>query len=141
MKVLKLDIQIILDYYTKEIRPLTEHGVIVWNSGLNAGQIKQLVKIQKLACLIILGYKVSYSEAGQKLCLKTQQERRNDLCTSFAIKLFKSDRKHEFFKFPSLNTKMNHSLVIEPLARTKRAQTAPHIYLSRLINENMSKLD
>ena len=53
MKVLKLDIQIILDYYTKEIRPLTEHGVIVWNSGLNAGQIKQLEKIQKLACLII----------------------------------------------------------------------------------------
>ena len=140
MKVLKLDKQIILDYYIKEIRPISEHGVAVWNSGINMGQVKQLEKIQKLACLIILGFKVTYEEACQNLCLKTLKERRKDLCTSFAIKLFKSDRRDEFFKLSSQSTRLKHSLVIEPLARTKRAQTAPHVYLSRLINENKSKL-
>ena len=54
MKVLKLDEDLILDYYIKEIRVLAEQGVSIWNSGLTKGQIKDLEKIQKVAFKIII---------------------------------------------------------------------------------------
>ena len=140
MKALSLDKEIILDYYMKEIRPITEHDVIVWNSGLTAGQVKQIEKIQKLAFIIILGFNATYTEACQILSLETLHERRKNLCTNFAIKLYKSEQNHDFFKFSSKSTRMSHNLVIQPLVRTKRAQNAPHVYLSRLINKNKSNL-
>ena len=34
LKKFKLDPEVILDYYMKEIRPLLEFGVPTWNSGL-----------------------------------------------------------------------------------------------------------
>ena len=49
-----LDIDLILDFYLKEIRPFTEHGVVVWNSGLTKGQVAVLEKVQKVALKIIL---------------------------------------------------------------------------------------
>ena len=54
MKSLKMEPQIILDYYLKEIRSLAEQGVALWNSGLTKGQINDLEKIQKVALTIIL---------------------------------------------------------------------------------------
>ena len=38
LKKLKLDHYLIFDYYAKEIRPLAEHGVVIWNSGLTKAQ-------------------------------------------------------------------------------------------------------
>ena len=38
MKLLNLEPDIIFDYYAKEVRPLVEHGVVVWNFGLNKAQ-------------------------------------------------------------------------------------------------------
>ena len=139
-KLWALDKEIILDYYKKEVRQITEYGVIVWYSGLTAGQVKQLEKIQKLAFIIILGFNATYTEACQILSLETLHERRKYLCTNLAIKLYKSEQRHEFFKFPSKRTRMSNNLIIQPLVRTKRAQNAPHVYLSRLINENKSNL-
>ena len=61
MKYLKIDESIILDYYIKEVRPVVEHGVAVWNSGLTKGQVFQLEKVQKVAFYIILEDKrISY---------------------------------------------------------------------------------
>ena len=59
VKQLKLDYQTILDFYLKEIRPLTEHDVVVWNSGLTKNQSNDLEKIQKVAFKIILGENIS----------------------------------------------------------------------------------
>ena len=42
MKLLNLEQHVILDYYMKEIRPLAEQGVIVWNSGLTKSQVRDL---------------------------------------------------------------------------------------------------
>ena len=55
MRNLKLDPTLVLDFYIKEIRPLAEHAVSVWNSGLTKYQVKLLEKIQKVALTIILG--------------------------------------------------------------------------------------
>ena len=49
MKTLKLEPEIIFDYYSKEVRPLLEHGVIVWNSGITKAQRNDLEKIQKVS--------------------------------------------------------------------------------------------
>ena len=38
MKLLKLEPELIFDYYVKEVRPLLEQGVVVWNSGFTKAQ-------------------------------------------------------------------------------------------------------
>ena len=52
-KLLKIDKDLILDVYIKEIRSLTEQGVAIWHSGLTQSQSKDLEKIQKVALRII----------------------------------------------------------------------------------------
>ena len=66
MKLLKLEPSLIFDYYVKEIRPLAEQGVSVWNSGLTKSQVNDIEKIQKVALLIILGEEYSQYEAACK---------------------------------------------------------------------------
>ena len=98
MKLLKLESGLIIDYYLKEIRVLAEQGVAVWNSGLTKGQIKDLERIQKVALRIILddGYS-SYEVACEFFKIENLSERRLQLCTNFAVKVFKSDRSSDFF--------------------------------------------
>ena len=139
---MKLEQSIILDYYLKEIRPLAEHGVIVWNSGLTKAQINNLEKIQKVAFLIILGhgYK-SYESACNFFEISTLSSRRTQLCENFAIKLFKSKRRDEYFTLtkPSV-TRQADKLVQENICRTTRCFNAPHNYLNRLVNQNADKI-
>ena len=140
MKIMHLEPKIILDYYLKEIRVLAEQGVAIWNSGLTKGQINELEKIQKVALKIILGNQYySYQEACKLFNLKLLSERRLDLCSSFAIKLYKSNRCDQFFTRSKINTRSNN-LVIENKTNTKRCYNAPHNYLARLVNLNKHKI-
>ena len=41
MKVLKLEPELIFDFYVKEIRVLAEQGVVIWNSGLTRSQLTE----------------------------------------------------------------------------------------------------
>ena len=52
MKVLKLEPDLIFDYYVKEIRVLAEQGVVIWNSGLTRSQIIELESQTSLGPLI-----------------------------------------------------------------------------------------
>ena len=82
MKILKLDAEIIVDYYLKEIRVLAEQGVAIWNSGLTKGQIKDLEKIQKVAFKIILSDSyISYELACDTFDSPTLSQRRLQLCS------------------------------------------------------------
>ena len=143
MESLKVEESIILEVYLKEIRPLAEHGVAVWHSGLTLGQTRQLEKIQKVALHIILDdQKTSYQEKCQSLNLMTLAERRTELCINFAIKLAKSNLRSEFFTFlpECKRTRSKNKIVRENLTCTKRTENAPHNYLSRLLNQNSEKL-
>ena len=136
MKRLKIEPEIILDFYLMEIRTVAEHGVPVWNSALTKGQVKQLEKIQRIALFIILDDKnLSYSQACSRVGLQTLCDRRKDLCLTFAAKLFKGDSRNKFF-MPTVRKSRRPALVIENLCRTRRAQNAPHNYLGRILNEN-----
>ena len=140
MKLMHLEPKIILDFYLKEIRVLTEQGVIIWNSGLTKGQINEIEKIQKVALKIILGSQYySYKEACKFFNLKLLSERRSDLCTNFAIKLFNSNRCEQFFTLSKTNTRSDN-LVKEKKTNTRRCYNAPHNYLARLINLNKHRI-
>ena len=133
-----------LDFYLKEIRPVSEHGVPVWNSSLTKNQSNEIEKILKVAFRIILGDNYnSYDAACTLLNVMPLRYRRTELCTSFAIKLYKSARSADFFLPTKLNLNLrnkNKNLVIEQKCNTKRLYNAPHNYLARLINDNTQKI-
>ena len=143
MKVLKLDEDLILDYYIKEIRVLAEQGVSIWNSGLTKGQIKDLEKIQKIAFKIILSDSyTSYEVACDIFDAETLIQRRLHLCTNFAVKLYRSERSSDFYMHtdPRPTARREAQLVVEQFSRTKRCYNAPHNYLARLVNINQAKI-
>ena len=145
LKLVKLDWQFILDYYLKEIRPLAEQGVVIWSSGLTRAQSNDIEKIQKIAFRIILDDNyISYDVACTILNTSPLLYRRTDLCTSFAIKLYKSPRSNEFFTPAKkcANTRSELELLVtEKKTRTKRCYNAPHKYLARLVNLNKTKIE
>ena len=67
------------------VRPVVEYAVPVWTSGITNKHVKDLERVQRRACKIILGLEYdSYRHALQMLELDTLQERRQKLCISFA---------------------------------------------------------
>ena len=145
LKRINLDIDLILDFYLKEIRPLAEHGVAIWNSGLTKGQVADLEKIQKIALKIILDDQyISYEVACTLMNIVPLEYRRTDLCTSFAIKLYKSPRSAEYFTPAEkiVNTRSDQQLLVEEKkSNTKRCYNAPHKYLARLVNKNKMRIE
>ena len=85
---------------------------------------------------------MSYDLACSYFGVKKLTERRLELCTNFALKLYKSDKSAEFFSLanPNIDTRQDSPLVIENKVNTKRCYNAPHSYLSRLVNANSQKL-
>ena len=143
MKVLKLDPDLIFDYYIKEIRVLAEQAVAIWNSGLTKGQINDLEKVQKVAFKIILGQDYSsYSAACQIFNVEPLSDRRLKLCTNYALKLYQSERSSEFFtkSNKTVNTRGEIKPLLENTCRTNRCYNAPHNFLTRLVNQNQHKL-
>ena len=143
MKVLKLEPKLIIDYYIKEIRALAEQGVPIWNSGITKSESNDIEKIQKIALKIILGDQYeSYKSACNFFKIDTLSTRRLKLSTQFAIKLYKSDKSDRFFKHvnKAVKTRTDQPLVIENFCNTTKAYNAPHNYLTRLVNQNKSKI-
>ena len=142
MKVMKLEPIIIFDYYIKEIRSLAEQSVPIWNSGLTQIQISDLERIQKVSLKIILGdgYK-SYDLACEHFKIETLSNRRLELCTNYAIKLYKSEKSCDFFIHTNdlVNTR-SEKLLVEQNCNTTRCFNAPHSYLTRLVNQNEARI-
>ena len=119
MKYLKLENEIIIDYYIKEVRPLTEQGVPIWNSSLTKKQINAIEKIQKVALKIILGqeYK-SYDSACEFFGLQKLSTWRLELSTKFAIQLYRSserDRTSTFLVSTNHSTRNQQFIHLEPI--------------------------
>ena len=107
------------------------------------GQINDLEKIQKAALKVILGEEYfSYTSACEHFDLIPLSERRLDLCTNYALKLYASDRSSEFFQHATkdIPTRGDQDPLLENLCRTTRCYNAPHNYLTRLVNQNSDKL-
>ena len=144
LKSLKIDNNIIFDYYVKEIRPIVEFGAVVWHSGLTEAESRDLERIQKLGLKIILaGSYQSYTHALSTFNIQSLEERRLILCTNFAVKLYCSDRRRQFFDEARTDprTRSKTPLVKEQFSRTKRCQLAPHNFLARLVNDNQDMIE
>ena len=142
MKASKLEPDIIIEFYLKEIRILAEHGVIIWNGGLTLAQSNTLEKVQKIALKIILGDNyISYDNARSTFGLPLLSERRTELCINFAVKLYNSKYCTTFFSLAkgAVSTRQRKPLV-EGICNTKKNYNAPHNYLSRLLNQNSDRL-
>ena len=99
MKTLKLEPEIIFDYYSKEVRPLLE-------------------QIGKILESILQ----NYIEACQFSKFDNLNLRPTQLCTNFAVKPYKSERRLEFFTPTdhSYDTRHENQLVRENVCRTTR---------------------
>ena len=75
--------------------------------------------------------------------LMLKNSRREQLCSNFAVKLYKSDRSDQFFTPTDniMNTRNEKQLVKENICRTTRCYNAPHNYLARLVNQNVTKIE
>ena len=92
---------------------------------------------------IILGDDyLSYDAACTKFNIKTLSVRRLELCTNYAIKLYKSDTSCDFFNHMdhSINTRNERPLLVEQKCNTVRCYNAPHSYLTRLVIQNQARI-
>ena len=132
LKLLKLDEDIILDTYVKEIRSILELAVPVWHGGLTAKQSRDIERVQKTALLVILGDNyINYEVAGTIMSVEPLSMRRETLCLKFATKDVK--KENSLFIKNSLNTRSN-DLVVEPKCNTRRFQKSSIPFLSKLLN-------
>ena len=114
----------------------------IWNSGLTKAQVNDLEKIQKVALKFTLGddYR-SYDMACDLFNIKPLSDRRLELCTNFAIKLYRSDRSCDFYTHTTKAVQTREQkLLVEKKCNTARCYNAPHNYLTRLVNQNQTKI-
>ena len=123
----------LLDVYIKQCRCLLELAVPVWNPAISHGEVYQLERVQKTAFSIILGNKYqSYEEALDLLNMKTLEERRLEICISFA----KKAQNHAKFQTWFSDSTEPSPTPFQPVpCRTGRFKKSPLPYLTDLLNE------
>ena len=141
MKILKLDVHILTDFYCKEIRSILEFGVAVWNSGITKKQSKQIERIQKISVSIILSElacNFSYKVLCTLLNLEPLFIRRYDLCLRFIQKASQDTQHSDLFysNIRECKTRQNQKPYKEFMCRSNRYYKSPLCFLTRLLNNN-----
>ena len=76
----------LIEIYITCIRSKLEYCVPVWNASLTEDDKTEIEWIQKIALKIILGEEYGGNQTALEMCLlKTLEERKEDLCLSFAL--------------------------------------------------------
>ena len=145
MKILKLDLNIMLDFYCKEVRSILEFGVACWNSGLTVRHTEQIERVQKICINIILcdiDWSIPYTIGCTLLGIEPLTFRRSDLCIRFAQKTSRDPRHSDFFTLNTCNvsTRQEKQTYREFNCSTGRYYDSPLCYLTRLLNQNPVKV-
>ena len=146
MKLLKLDVNILLDFYCKEVRSILEFGVAVWNSGLTNRMREQIERIQKVCVNIILcdtDWNIPYEVGCTLLNIEPLLYRREDLCIKFIQRASCDERHADMFcrNTNPFDTRTEKPLYRDYRCRTGRFYDSPLCYLTRLLNMNPVKVD
>ncbi|CAH1268569.1 Hypp3906 [Branchiostoma lanceolatum] len=125
--------------YIGYIRPILEHAVPVWSSGLTKRQSEQLERLQKMACRTIMGNSYTgYQHALEHLGLSTLATRREHLCLNFARSLMDSEFRDWLpphrAQITGRVTRNNHKLNC-PKVKTNRYLNSCIPYMTRLISD------
>ena len=100
LRTLKLDTDIILDFYIKEVRSILEYGVAVWHSGLTNKMNDQIERVQKICVNVILcdtEWNIPYYVGCNLLGIEPLCFRRTELCTKFIQKTSLNPRHADMF--------------------------------------------
>ena len=125
--------------YSGFVRPTAEYAAPVWHSGITDADSAALERIQKRACIIIIGKDYStYQNALERCDLKSMSDRREHLCLSFFNSLMESERFQSWVP-PTKGAvhgrvlRNSHKLTL-PFCRTVRYQKSPLLYMTELWN-------
>ena len=104
---------------------------------INKLLIKQIEKVQKVACFIILGKdsSPSYTSNLAALGLEPLEVRRDSLCKNLAKKLIKHPAHSKMFTFKQGRDTRAGRKVIVPHTITRRYETSSVPSLAKLIND------
>ena len=125
------------DVSIKQVRSILELAVPAWQGGLTNEEKKDLERVQKSACYIILGSEYQgYNNALNLLNLETLESRRVKLSLKFALKAEKHQKFNKWFKPSqiSYNTRFEHSKYLNVRANHTRFVKSPLSFLTRLLN-------
>ena len=112
----------------------------MWHSSLTKENKDDLERVQKTAFRIILGERFkTYKKALQLLDLQTLDERREQLCLTFAKRASKHPKFMHFFplnqKSHQMNTRNVEKFKVQ-YAHTERLKNSAIIYMQKLLNEH-----
>ena len=118
------------------IRGYLEYCVPVWNAALTEEDKEDIERIQKTALKIILGEGYGGYQTALEMCLLTTlEERREELCLSFALKSSNDEKHKHLFKLTK-NPLLHHPPKFEPpLCLHERYKNSPIPYLTDLLNK------
>ena len=133
---LGFDADFIVDVYTKEIRPILEFGVQVWNGALSKKNSDKIENVKRIVARIIFKSDfTSCSESCDTYKLEKLHLRRQKLCLNFARKEFKKPNGGIFKKKVTRSKRIQSKfLVEEPKTRTSSYAKSCLSYLSKLLN-------
>ena len=120
-------------------RSILEQSCTVWHSSLTEENSKDIERVQKSACKLILteNYR-SYENALEILNIESLFDRREILCLEFAKKCLRNEKMKELFKenpkIHEMETRNKEKYEIIH-ARTSRFKKSSIIYMQRLLNE------
>ena len=138
LKKLDLGIEVLLDFYKKEIRCLLEYAVPVWYSGITLQQSKSIEVIQRYAVSIILNnWTLSYRVKCTLLSIEPLYIRRPQLALNFSLKTIKASQHQDFFskRTKSYATRDKGHVFIEEVSHSARHYKSPLVALTRDLNK------
>ena len=132
----EVPIEDMLNIYVLYIRSIVENSAVVWHSSLTTLEETELERVQKVALRIIL--KENYENYGNSLHLTglpTLQDRRFQLCKSFALKSAKNEKTKDIFPLnPSTAGTRNFGKYKLTQASTSRLKDSAIPFMKRLLN-------
>ena len=126
------------DVFIKQVRSVLEFGVPVWNCGITQEEVYNIERVQKAFLYIALGQNYTcYQSALDTLELETLEERRLQLCKTFAKRASEHPKHQKWFeKYENVgsDTRSKKTTYKTPLARLDRFKESPIPYLTSLLN-------
>ena len=126
----------LIDTYMKKVRSVLEMAVPVWHPALTKTDSAQIERVQKAALRIILAEEYySYTDSLEVLELDSLENRRVELCKTFANKAFKHEKHTNWFWSPHSRPETRNQTECTPVwTRTSRYRKSPLPYLTQLLN-------
>ena len=129
-------LQDLIEIYILYIRSVIESSAVVWHSSLTKGQTIEIERVKKVALRIILKSDyMDYNNALSITCLPTLQERRNQLCKTFAVKCTKNLKTSDMFPLAckTYNTRNTEKYEVTH-ANTNRLAKSAIPFMQRILN-------